>query len=126
MNLVLSKCNLTLNPGMESDILDLYFTTYPSLVKSCYTVKGISNHHMVVVDCDVKPRYILKKHQKYITTKRKTRPISNQIEEPYVCTIPTLLVQLKPNGKTLERGYSKPCHMIYLLNGEATDLIFLG
>ena len=47
---------MQLSPSRESNILDLYLTTYPSLVKSCYTVPGISDHHMVVVDCDVKPR----------------------------------------------------------------------
>ena len=45
------------SPSMERNILDLYFTTIPSLAKSCYTVPNISDHHMVVVDCDVKPRY---------------------------------------------------------------------
>ena len=35
-------------------------------------------------------------------------------------------VQLKPNGKTLEMGPSRPCHMICLLNDHVTDLIFLG
>ena len=45
------------SPSRESNILDLYFTTYPKLVESCYNVPGISDHHMVVVDCDVKPRY---------------------------------------------------------------------
>ena len=39
---------MQLSPSSESNILDLYFTTYPSLVKSCYTVPGISDHHMVV------------------------------------------------------------------------------
>ena len=46
---------MQLSPSMESNILDLYFTTYPSLVKSCYIMPGIYDHHMVVVDCDVKP-----------------------------------------------------------------------
>ena len=54
---------MQLSPSRESNILDLYFTTYPSLVKSCYTVPGISDHHMVVVDCDVKPRYKKQKHR---------------------------------------------------------------
>ena len=45
------------SPSRESNILDLYSTTYPSLAKSCYTVPGISDHHMVVVYCDVKPMY---------------------------------------------------------------------
>ena len=51
-------------------ILDLYFTTYPRLVKSCYTVPGISDHHMVVVDCDVKPRYKKQKHRKLYIYKK--------------------------------------------------------
>ena len=50
------------NSCKESSIIYLYSTTYPCLVKSCNTVSGISDHHMVVVDCDVKPRYIKQKH----------------------------------------------------------------
>ena len=45
------------SPSRESNILDLYFITYPGIVRSCYAVPGISDHHMVVVYCDVKPRY---------------------------------------------------------------------
>ena len=53
-----------INPSRESNILYLCFTTYPSLVKSCSVVPGISDHHMVVVDCDVKPRYNKLIHRK--------------------------------------------------------------
>ena len=116
---------MQLSPSREGNILDLYFTTYPSLVKSCYTVPGISDHHMVVVDCDVKPRY-KKKHRKlYIYKKANWTNIKSNLRAR-VCTLPILIVQLKPNGKTLERESSKPCHIIYLLNGQVTDLIFLG
>ena len=69
---------MQISPSRESNILDLHFTTYPSLVKSCYTVPGISDHHMVVVYYDVKPRY-KKNIENYISTKRQTGPISNQI-----------------------------------------------
>ena len=48
---------MQLSPSRESNILDLYFTTDPILVKSRYTMPGISDHYMVVDDCDVKPRY---------------------------------------------------------------------
>ena len=41
---------MQLNHSRENNILDLYFTTYPSLVKSCNTVPGISDNHTVVVD----------------------------------------------------------------------------
>ena len=68
---------MQLSPSRESNILDLYLTTYPSLAKSCYTVPGISDHHMVVVDCDVNSRYI-KNIENYITTKRQKE--KNQIK----------------------------------------------
>ena len=69
---------MQLSPSRESNILDLYFTTYPSLVKSCYTVPGISDHHMVVVDCDVKPRY--KKKKKKIIYLKKCKLDQYQIK----------------------------------------------
>ena len=61
---------MQLSPSRESNILDLYLTTYPSLIKSSYIVPGISDHHMVVVDCDVKPRYKKKKHIKLYIYKK--------------------------------------------------------
>ena len=60
---------MQLNPSWESNILDLYFTTYQSFVKSCYTVTGISDRHMVVVDCDVKPRHNIKNIKLYMYKK---------------------------------------------------------
>ena len=52
---------MQLSPSRESNIVDQYFTTYPSLVKSCYIVPGISDRHMEVDDCGVKPRYKYKR-----------------------------------------------------------------
>ena len=71
---------IPLYPSMDSNILYLYLTTYPSLVKSCYTVPGISDHHMVVVDCDVKPRYIKLKHK--IIYLQEGKLDQNEIYEP--------------------------------------------
>ena len=62
---------MQLHPSRESNILDLYFTTYPSLVKFCYTVPGIYVHHMVVVDCDVKLDIETKDRKLYIYKKAK-------------------------------------------------------
>ena len=78
---------MQLNPSRESSILDQYFTTYPSIVKSCCTVPGISVHHMVVVDCDIKPRYRKQKHRKlyiyknanWINSKTNLRALSMYI-----------------------------------------------
>ena len=64
---------MQLKPRSECNILDLYFTTYPSLVKSCYTVPGISYHHVVVVDLDVKPRYKKLKYRQLYIYKKASR-----------------------------------------------------
>ena len=61
---------MQMNPSRENNILDLYFTNYPSLVKSCDTVPGISDHHMVVIDSDLKTRYNKPKHRKLYIYKR--------------------------------------------------------
>ena len=44
-------------PTRQDNILDLVFTNNPSLVKSSTSVPGISDHAMVVTDCDIKPVY---------------------------------------------------------------------
>ena len=48
---------LQLKPSRENNILDLFLTNQPSLVKSCNTIPGISDHNMIIVDTDLKPRY---------------------------------------------------------------------
>ena len=71
---------MQLNPSRQSNILDLYLTSYPSLVKSCYTVPGISDLHMVVVDCDVKQIYKKQKHRKlYVYKKAKWTNIKSNL-----------------------------------------------
>jgi hypothetical protein len=48
---------LQLKPSRENNILDLFLTNQPSLVKSCNTISGISDHNKIIVDTDLKPRY---------------------------------------------------------------------
>ena len=72
---------MQLNPSRESNILYLYFATYPSLVKSCNTVPGISDHHMVVVDCDVKPRYNKPNRKLYIHKKANWTNIKSNLRD---------------------------------------------
>jgi len=50
--------------------LDLYFTNIPSLVKSCETIPGISDHDMLVIDSDLKPTYNKPKRRKVYIYKR--------------------------------------------------------
>ena len=48
---------LQLKPSRENNILGLFLTNQPNLVKSCNTIPGISDHNMIIVDTDLKPRY---------------------------------------------------------------------
>ena len=54
----------------EGNNLDLYFTTHPSLVKACDTVPGVSDHCMVVIDSEIKPRYNSPKRRKIYQYKK--------------------------------------------------------
>ncbi len=51
-------------PTREQNMLDLTFTTNPSLIKSTANAPGISDHAMVVTDTDIKPIYIRQKPRK--------------------------------------------------------------
>ena len=43
------------NPTRESNLLDLFFTNKPGLVKSSISIPGISDHEIVLTDCSIKP-----------------------------------------------------------------------
>ena len=59
-----------MKPTRLNNVLDLYFTNHPSLVKSCDTIPGISDHHMVVVDSELKPKYSKPKRRKVYKYKK--------------------------------------------------------
>ncbi|KAK3107538.1 hypothetical protein FSP39_016928 [Pinctada imbricata] len=52
------------SPTRQGNILDLVFTTNPSLIKSTTVIPGISDHDIVVVDSDTKPHYNRQKPRK--------------------------------------------------------------
>ena len=58
------------NTTRENNNLDLFFTNHPSLVKSCDTIPGISDHDMVVVDIELKPHYNRPKRREIFTYKK--------------------------------------------------------
>ena len=53
----MEQLHVQLKPSRENNILDLFLTNQPSLVKSCNTIQGISDQNMIIVDTDLKPRY---------------------------------------------------------------------
>ncbi len=48
-------------PTRERSILDLFFTNKLGLIKTQHTIPGISDHHMIVIDSDIKP--VVSKHK---------------------------------------------------------------
>ena len=42
-------------PAGESNLLDLFFTNKPTLVKNVSAIPGISDHEIVLADCNIKP-----------------------------------------------------------------------
>ncbi|WAR10782.1 hypothetical protein MAR_035858 [Mya arenaria] len=44
-----------LEPTRQGNLLDLTFTTNPTLIKTTTNVPGISDYDMVVIDSDIKP-----------------------------------------------------------------------
>ena len=48
----------------ESNLLDLVFTTNPSLVKSTNNAPGVSDHDMIIDDSDTKPFYTKQRPKK--------------------------------------------------------------
>ncbi|CAG2208258.1 unnamed protein product [Mytilus edulis] len=71
---------LQLKPSRENNILDFFLTNHPSLVKSCNTLPGISDHNMIVLDTDLKPQYNKPKPREiYVYKKAKWEEIKADI-----------------------------------------------
>ena len=54
---VLAEAGLTQmqrDPTRGQNLLDLFCCNKPSLVKSCISIPGISDHSIVLADCDLK------------------------------------------------------------------------
>ena len=64
------------------NMLYLVFTNNPSLVKSSYSVPGISDHAMVVTDLDIHPKCVTPKPRKiYIYSNADLGLINSETEK---------------------------------------------
>ena len=57
-NHLLSQMNI--EPTRESTILDLFITNKPGLLKACTVIPGLSDHEIVLADCDIKAASVRK------------------------------------------------------------------
>ena len=45
------------SPTREGHNLDLFFTNAPSLITSCFTAPGVSDHDIIITDTEIQPKY---------------------------------------------------------------------
>ena len=90
----------------ENHILDLYFTSHPSLVKACQTVPGISDHDIIVVDSDIKPKYNKVSRRKvYNYKKADWNDVSSKMEK--LTTEVCKCSSIEESWKTLKIGINR-------------------
>ena len=69
-------------PTRGNNMLDLVFTTNSTLIKSSVNAPGLSDHDMVITDCDIKPSYSKQKPRKcYQYNKANWENINKEIQE---------------------------------------------
>ena len=66
----------------DDNLLDLMFTSNPSLVKSSTSIPGISDHDITITDLDIRPQYVKQKKRKvYKYNKANWEAIASELEE---------------------------------------------
>ena len=69
-------------PTRQNNLLDLVFTSNPTLVKSSTNIPGISDHDIVITDFDIKPRYQRQPKRKiYKYNKADWKSINDDMEK---------------------------------------------
>jgi hypothetical protein len=67
-------------PTRGNNLLDIILTSNPSLIKSSTNAPGISDHDMIITDCETKPHYQSKRPRKcYIYSKANWEALHNEL-----------------------------------------------
>ena len=84
-------------PTRNNNILDLVFTTNPSLVKTPSSIPGISDHAMIVTDIDIIPHYKRQKTRKvHLFSKANWEMIYQEMDSL------SLTITNQPNSTNIE------------------------
>ena len=70
LHIYTTQTQLQREPTRETKLLDLFFTNKPTLVKTVSAIPGISDHEIVLADCNIKPT-INKRAPRFIHQWRK-------------------------------------------------------
>ena len=88
----------------EKSILDLFCTNKPGLVKSCYSIPGISDHEVVLADCDVRAQITKKVPRKIFQWSRANwdhlRKITSEFKDKFLSDYST---------KSVNENYNSLC-----------------
>ena len=96
----------------EKCILDLVCTKKPGLVKSCYSIPGISDHEVVLTDCDVRAQITKKVLRKIFQWSRANwdhlRKITSEFKDKFLSDYST---------KSVNENYNALCaHINFILD----------
>ncbi|CAG2186661.1 unnamed protein product [Mytilus edulis] len=90
-------------PTRGNNLLDIVLTSNPSLIKTSSNAPGISDHDMIVTDCDTKPHYQSKKPRKcYIYSKAKWEDLHKDLT-----ILSTNIIEMYHSGATVQELWDK-------------------
>ncbi|CAC5371135.1 unnamed protein product [Mytilus coruscus] len=90
-------------PTRGNNLLDIVVTSNPSLIKTSSNAPGISDHDMIVTDCDTKPHYQSKKPRKYyIYSKAKWEDLHKDLT-----ILSTNITEMYHTGATVQELWDK-------------------
>ena len=77
-----SLTQLVLQPTRLNNILDLFLTNSPNIVKSTHVIPGLSDHEAVVTDCNILPRHVKKPpHKVHLYSKADWSKIKEEAQK---------------------------------------------
>jgi hypothetical protein len=89
-------------PTRGNNLLDIILTSNPSLIKSSINAPGISDHDMIITDCETKPHYQSKRPRKcYIYSKANWEALHNELSN-----LSTNIKEMCQKGDTVQDLWS--------------------
>ncbi|CAG2240290.1 unnamed protein product [Mytilus edulis] len=97
-------------PTRGENLLDIVLTTNPSLIKTSTNAPGISDHDMIITDCDTKPHYQSKRPRKcYIYSKAKWEDLHEELD-----TLSTKSKDMNQNNATVQELWDTFKYELYV------------
>ncbi|XP_063409089.1 uncharacterized protein LOC134692562 [Mytilus trossulus] len=99
-------------PTRGENLLDIVLNTNPSLIKTSTNAPGISDHDMIITDCDTKPHYQSKRPRKckcYIYSKAKWEDLHEELD-----TLSNKIRDMNHNNATVQELWDTFKYELYV------------